>query len=163
MNRDRLDNLITLVSGKLAPIGFDCIEAEWLGHDRILRLYVDKLPLADGAPATAINLDDCVVATRALNEDPELDAAVSGAYTLEISSPGIERPLRRAPCFARHVGSRVQVKLRTKKDGRWQGQGTIADVAGDEITLDTAEGPWSFPLENLQKASLVYDWDGVLA
>lgn len=158
---------MTVVSGLLGPVGLECIEAEWQGHDRILRLFVDRL--ADASPEDAtrgVNLDDCVRASAALSERPELDDAVAGAYTLEVSSPGIERPLRLKQHFERFLGKKVHVTLKEKIQNRWQGEGLLSLVqagAGegkDEalVTLDTGEGPWTFGLENLKKASLVYDW-----
>jgi ribosome maturation factor RimP len=166
LDRVKLDKIITAVNQLLAPAAFDCIEAEWQAHDRILRLFVEHVD-----PAVGINLDGCVQASRLLLDDPDLDALVNGVYTLEVSSPGVERPLRRAVHFERHVGATIQVKLREKVQERKNGTGRIVRVeapaaAADaaymsddtRITLETPEGPWSFPLASLQKASLVYDW-----
>jgi ribosome maturation factor RimP len=158
---------MALVSALLEPLGMECIEAEWQAHDRILRLFVDRIALADGPAtdgATGVNLDDCVRASAALNERAELEDAVSGAFTLEVSSPGIERPLRLRRHFERFVGQKVHVALREKLANRWQAEGVLASVtAGSDkddalVTLDTEEGLLTFGLGNLKKASLVYDW-----
>jgi ribosome maturation factor RimP len=165
-----LDEVVAVVSEQLRPAGFDCIEAEWSAHDRILRLFVDQLDPEKGP----INLDACVEASRLLLEFAPLDEVVPGKYTLEVSSPGVERPLRRLPHFERSVGSTVEVKLREKVQERRNGKGRLVRIdppspaamadksAGSEddarITLDTAEGVWTFPLGALQRAHLVYDW-----
>ncbi len=160
---------MALVSKLLEPVSLECIEAEWQGHDRILRLFVDRIVLADGpADQPGINLDDCVRASSTLNDRPELDEAVAGAYTLEVSSPGIERPLRLRQHFERFLGKKVHVTLREKMDDRWQGEGTLAAVEAGHgeglddatVTMDTHDGRWTFGLGNLKKASLVYDWGG---
>lgn len=160
---------MVLVSQLLEPVSLECIEAEWQAHDRILRLFVDRVVLADGpADQPGVNLDDCVRASAALNDRPELDEAISGNYTLEVSSPGIERPLRLRQHFERVVGKKVHVTLREKSDNRWQAEGLLAAVGSGEgegkddaiISIDTEAGRWSFGLDNLKKASLVYDWGG---
>lgn len=160
MDRTKLDSLIALVSQTLAPHGYECLEAEWLAGERILRLYVDAL-------AGGINLDGCVAASRLLEDQPSLDEVMPGKYTLEVSSPGVERPLRSKSHFESHLGETVQVKLVDKYLDRRQGTGKVIQVAqGDTvtgqhdtlITLQTEQGAWCFPLAQLQRASLVYDW-----
>ncbi len=164
LNRAKLDTIVALVSEILQAAELVCIEAEWQPHDRILRLYVDKLT------GEGINLDGCVQASRLLDENQELDALIgnNATYNLEISSPGVERPLRRREHFARHLGEKVQVRLSIKSQDRWRGIGRLVGVAPHSednkedslITLETEEGTWSFPLGYLQRASLVYDWGG---
>lgn len=162
MDRTRLDGLIALVSRTLAPHGFDCLEAEWAAGERILRLYVDT---TQGQPG--ITLDGCVAVSRLLEGVTEIEEALPGKFSLEVSSPGVERPLRSRSHFERHLGETVQVKLVDKYLDRRQGTGKVVQVAeGDTvtgqsdtlITLQTEQGDWSFPLTHLQRASLVYDW-----
>ena len=155
LDRAKLDEIIALVNRTLHPAGFDCLEAEWSGSDRILRLFVDLLDDSQGG----VTLDSCVRASRLLEESPELDALTPAHYTLEVSSPGVERPLRSAGHFSRHVGERVQVKLVEKVQDRRNGVGKLLQVKDSLITLETEQGPWQFPLAALQRASLVYDWD----
>lgn len=160
MDRLRLDDVTVLASRLVEPAGYECIEAEWVGNDHILRLFVDRID-AGATTEAGIKLDDCVTASRILNDAPELDELVNGTYVLEVSSPGVERPLRFPKHFARHIGATVQVKLSDKVADRRQGKGKLVDVAAGEdasITLETEQGPWSFPLAKLQHASLVYDW-----
>lgn len=161
MDRVKLDDIIAKVSGVLNPSGLDCIEAEWIGNERILRLFVDVLGSEIREEGKGIDLNGCVRASRLLEESPELDETVGSAYTLEVSSPGIERPLRRSSDFVQHIGETIQVKLRDKHADRRNGTGKLVRVDDGEaacITLDTAEGQWSFPLASLQRANLVYDW-----
>jgi len=153
MNRAKLDQVMAVVSAVLDPHGFECIEAEWHIHSHILCLFVDR--------AGGINLDGCAEASRLLSDVAELDALIPGTYTLEVSSPGVERPLRRRSHFEQHIGAVVDVRLAEKVLDRRRGVGRLLAVSNDEqITIDTSQGPWSFPLSRLQKASLVYDWGG---
>lgn len=162
MDRVRLNTIIELVSRVLNPAGYDCIEADWVGDERILRLFVDRTG-SDGK--TGVNVDDCVKASKLLDEYQELDDSIGGAYTLEVSSPGVERPLRLRPHFEQHVGSTVEVKLVDKVQDRRHGSGKLLPLSNDSngtgdtiITLETSRGPWSFPLASLQRAHLVFDW-----
>ena len=151
MERSKLNEIIGLVSKEIGPAGYECIEAEWEGGKQILRLYVDQ---PDG-----INLDGCVAASRIISSIRELDEIVNGRYNLEVSSPGIERPIRSKAHFERHIGQVVQVKLQEKIFDRRHGVGKIVSISDKaEVTLETLQGMWSFPIERVQKASLVYSW-----
>ena len=159
MDRARLDSIIESASKALVSGGYECIEAEWESGDRILRLYVDCLRSED----SGMNLDECVKASKLLDAAGELDGVVAGAFTLEVSSPGVERPLRKMSDFEKHIGQLVEVKLAGKVQERKHGKGRLVGVLneGDNgvlITVDTSRGPWQFPLATLQRASLVYDW-----
>lgn len=158
MDRALLDRIVNLTSELLAASGCFCVEAEWVAHERILRLFVDQ------DSEEGIDLDGCVKASRLLADAADLDAMVPGAYTLEVSSPGVERPLRKQRDFERFVGETVQVRLQGKVQERRNGKGRLVQVdrSGDDalITLETEQGVWSFPLAALQRASLVYDWAG---
>lgn len=165
MDRRRLDNLIQIASSKLAPEGYRCIEAEWDGGEKILRLYVDRI---NAEPGTIITIDECVAASHILNEVPEIDQAVSSEFFLEVSSPGVERPVRLADDFKRMIGSKVQVKLARAVDQRKNGVGIVktvdAHTTDDDghattVTLATDNGDWTFSILDLKKANLVFDWN----
>jgi ribosome maturation factor RimP len=159
MDRARLDVIIEAASEALAQGGYECIEAEWESGDRILRLYVDCVnPEGHG-----MNLEECVKASKLLDASGDLDNVVAGPFALEVSSPGIERPLRKKSDFEKHIGQMVEVKLAGKVQERKHGKGRLVDVLNENgndvlITLETSRGPWQFPLVTLQRASLVYDW-----
>jgi ribosome maturation factor RimP len=160
LNRKKLDDVITLVSRLLAERGhpeLECLEVDWLPGERILRLYVDRIDGNGG-----IDLEGCVTASRALEESPELDGVFKGTYTLEVSSPGVERPLRARQHFVREIGKRIQVRLSEKHADRWRAAGRLAAVAdeadGPHITMETEQGAWSFPLASLQRAHVVHEW-----
>lgn len=165
MDRKRLDSIIELASSKLAPDGYRCIEAEWDGGEKILRMYVDRI---NAEPESIITIDECVAASHILNQVPEIDKAVSSGFFLEVSSPGIERPVRLADDFKRMIGSKIQVKLSKKINERKNAIGTVKDVAIPEVvladhkalvTLSTDSGDWSFDIVDLKKANLVFDWN----
>ncbi|MGE0174380.1 MAG: ribosome maturation factor RimP [Oligoflexales bacterium] len=157
MNRDRLDQIITLVNQQISPIGYEAIEAEWDGSGRILRIYIDFTQAAERSDRVAVT--DCIKANAALKECSALDEMISGPYNLEISSPGLERPLRFKDHFKRFIGEEVRVNLTIKIGARANGQGKLVDVsAQDEVILETGDGQWVFPLQSVKKAHLVYKY-----
>lgn len=151
VERASLDKVIGIINDAIAPKGFECLEAEWLGNARILRIFVDR-------PGLGIDLSGCVEVNSLLYNNSPLDSAVPGTYQLEVSSPGIERPLRLREHFEKHMGEVVEVKLLEKQMERRNGIGKILAV-NDQVTLATAQGTWVFDLDKLQKAHLVYDWE----
>ena len=86
MQRSELNDIIGFISDPLREVGLECLEAEWDDKEKILRLYIDG---PDG-----VVIDDCVKASRKLSELEDLDLRIEGTYNLEVSSPGVERPLR---------------------------------------------------------------------
>src|SRR5690348_11749158 len=113
-----MDATITRIWELAAPLahaqGMEIVDIE-LQHEgsrggRVLRLYLDT----EGGP----NIDDLSRVSRDLSERLDSDDVVPGAYTLEVSSPGINRPLKTPAHFARYVGKRIRVRTREKIDGR---------------------------------------------
>lgn len=147
-----IDN--TLSAGEL---GFYCIEAEWNQHDRILRVFVDS---TTGSEA-GVQMDDCVKVTKCLNQSSEVDDLVKGAYNLEVSSPGVERPIRLLKDFVKLTGSQVEVRLKDPVDGKRKLVGELS-VSNDGCKLAVIDGSDSevveFELGNLLKANILYDW-----
>jgi ribosome maturation factor RimP len=157
MNRDQLDSVINLVNQQIHALGYECIEAEWDFAGRILRVYIDFIKAEEREDRVAVT--DCIKANAILRECTALDELIRGPYNLEISSPGIERPLRFKDHFKRFIGEEVRVNLTTKVGTRANGQGKLVDVsAKDEVTVDTGDGQWVFPLQNVKKANLVYKY-----
>ena len=101
-----------LVTPIIAEHGFELVDVEYVkeGSDYYLRVYADK----EGG----INIDDCVLISRSLEE--KLDAAdrLTDPYILEVSSPGLTRPLKKDKDFKRNLGKKVEVKLYRAVDGR---------------------------------------------
>ena len=156
IDRAKLHEIADQATAVLAPNGFTCIDAEWEAQSRTLRLFIDH---KDG-----INLDECAKASHLLTESPEIDKLLPIEFNLEISSPGIERPIRTLEHFREaHQGQfQIDVKLTEKIENRRKGVGFISEIGGDDmISLKTTEGPWSFPWSKVLKASKVVDWSKI--
>jgi ribosome maturation factor RimP len=127
------DRLITLLEPVLNSGGYELIEVEFVPGPGggTLRVYIDE-------PNEGIDVDDCEAASHLISE--LLDAAdpFPGGYSLEVSSPGLDRVLRTPAHFARFVNERVKVELRVPRDGRKRYTGVIrrADAEGIELEVD---------------------------
>ncbi|MBQ48270.1 MAG: ribosome maturation factor RimP [Zetaproteobacteria bacterium] len=152
MRRDQLDNIIELITPHL-PAGYDCIDLEWVQSEMALRVYIDKQD-------SSVVLSDCQTVSHALEEVEALDDFFTGAWRLEVSSPGVERPLRTAEHFESYLGKEISVKLTEKVQGRKNGSGLLQRLEAGEVFLQTPEGDWCFHLDKLLKANAIYDWNG---
>src|SRR5690606_14779876 len=100
-----------LLEPVVEDLGYELVLVELVGSgQRTLRLYID-------APG-GVNLDDCESVSRQVSAVLDVDDPIAGAYTLEVSSPGIERPLVREDHFRSHVGERVRIRLMKNLLGR---------------------------------------------
>lgn len=150
---------------RLRDLGYDLVDVEWAGSDRrpILRVRVDHLEDPD---ERAVTVDDCVDVTRGL--EPWLDDApeVPEGYTLEVSSPGVERPLNRARDFVRFAGHPVAVKgpevlagRATYLEGLLLGLEEAED--GSDVVLLRLPGgdELRIPRDEISGAKLRYEWE----
>ena len=160
-----LPDLVVEVEARLEQMGFELVEARWVGSPRrpILRIRLD---LPDSVPGKGgVGVDQCAKASREL--EPWLDAhpEVPERYVLEVSSPGVERPLVRPRDWERFKGNPVLIKGRDFPGGR--GNRVQGDLLGLEVgedggsmvalLLDDGE-KIRIPLDRIQKAHLIFRW-----
>lgn len=154
MDSQQRNQLIEQIDQRIQPEGYLCVEVEWEPAENALRVYIDR---PEGQPG--VLMEDCVKVSKLLEEEAFLDAAIPQAYNLEISSPGVERPLRRLSDFAKHVGKRAKVSFYEEVSGRKMITGTIEEVTENQVVVANASGVrCGFRLDNLHQARLVYDW-----
>lgn len=133
--RHPIDRITAVVKPILWSLGLELVEVSVVGQGArtIVKLFIDK--------AGGVTLDDCERAHRAVG--PALDVAdpFPHAYTLEISSPGLDRPLRQASDYRRLQGRRVSLKLKEPHHGQWRIAGTVTSVDDDAVTLVLGNEP----------------------
>lgn len=134
--------------------GMEIVDIE-LRHERsrggrVLRLYFDKA----GGPT----VDDLSRVSRQLSELLDSQDVVDGAYTLEVSSPGINRPLKRPEHFARFIGKRVRIRTRDLIGGRRSFLGILQAVAGEGITVAQEGTRYDIPFAAIEKSNYEHDW-----
>lgn len=114
----------------------------------LLRLYIDH----SDRPVT---LDDCEQVSREVSALLDVHDPITGNYTLEVSSPGLDRPLYRAEHYQRFIGSDARAQTGIPVEGRRRFQGRIASVEGDKVTLELETGPVVLAIADIEKAKLV--------
>lgn len=117
---------------------------------RILRLYLDR----EGGP----NMDELSRVSRGLSELLDQHDVVDGAYTLEVSSPGINRPLKRPEHFAKFVGKKVRVRTRDLIQGRRSFLGQLLDVGVDRIFINQDGTQCEIPFSMIERSNYEHDW-----
>ena len=117
---------------------------------RVLRLYLDK----EGGP----NVDDLTRVSRQLSELLDAEDTIDGTYTLEVSSPGINRPLKKPAHFARFVGKRIRVRTRDLIDGRRSFLGILGQVVEDSVILTQEGKRYQIPFSMIEKSNYDHDW-----
>jgi ribosome maturation factor RimP len=133
----------------LAESGYELVEIEVGQHGGrgLLRVYVDR--------AGGVTIDDCVAVSQLLG--PILDAKdiIDGSYTLEVSSPGFERPVRKAEDFERFAGETIAVKTNMAVNGRRKFKGTLKGIAEGDVAVECDGIVHRIALTNVLKANLV--------
>lgn len=158
MNRIERNHIVELVSQYITGDGYECIEAEWVsgsaGDPGVLRLFVENIN------GKTVDVNHCAAVSRLLSECDELDERFSQPYSLEVSSPGVERPLRLRCHFDAVRGREVKVKLTRAIGDRKNAKGEVVSISPDgKVTIKTDRGDWTFPIEDLDRAKVVHDWD----
>jgi len=149
-------SLLAKVEPEIEALGFECIDLALAAEAgrRILRITLDS--------ATGVKLDECAAVSRILG--PILDALeeVPENYYLEVSSPGVNRPLTKPEHFRRFRGERVKLRLVAKMDGGQTLSGVIGDLQDGVLTVETTVGTKQVPFDQIARARLHCDLDALL-
>lgn len=133
----------------IEALGFELvgIECQRTGRFLTVRLYIDK----DGG----VTIDDCSDVSRQVSAIFDVEDPIADKYNLEVSSPGLDRPLFTIAHYQRFIGRDVVIHLRIPMNDRRKWQGKIKDVDGDFVTLVIDNEEHQFAFSNIQKANLV--------
>jgi ribosome maturation factor RimP len=132
-----VDRVREIADRVAASSGLEVVEVEFLGGGgaRMLRVFLDKLG-ASADPLTGVTHEDCAKFSREFGTILDVEDAVSGPYTLEVSSPGLDRRLIKAADFSRFVGSRVKLTTRQAVENNRHFEGRLESFADGRLTLD---------------------------
>lgn len=148
------DQLIELLQPVVADLGYELWELEYATRRgaNLLRLYIDA--------AAGITLDDCERVSRAVSTRLDEADPIAQAYTLEVSSPGLDRPLRTLDHFARFKGERIKLETVQPVDGRKRFAGVLSEVdtAMGRIAVEVDGGKVSLPVDGIHKARVAPDY-----
>jgi ribosome maturation factor RimP len=141
-----LQNLNAIIEKTVTQLGYELVDFELQNRGRLLRVFIDR--------PEGISIDDCVLISNqignvlAVENDFDYDR-------LEVSSPGLDRVLKKAADFAKFIGQEASVKLRLAVDGRKNFVGTIVAVTDENLDFQVDGKPYQFNLQQIEKARLV--------
>jgi ribosome maturation factor RimP len=155
---DKAKQIANLLSPTVQALGLELLGAEYLPApgSATLRLYID-VPEAELA-VRMVNIEDCEAVSREVSAQLDVEDPITGNYTLEVSSPGIDRPLFTLAQFVRHQGESAKVVLRIPREGRRRLQGPIVRIEGGGIVFLVDNAEMTVAFENVDKARLMPDW-----
>lgn len=161
---DKATEISKLLAPTVASLGVELMGAEYLPSPggAVLRLYID-VPAddvtvdADGQPRS-VTIEECEAVSREVSAQLDVEDPISGNYTLEVSSPGIDRPLFTFAHYQRFVGEVAKVTLRLPQDGRRRLQGRIERAEDGTVVLMLDGNEFPVSVDNIDKARLVPDW-----
>jgi ribosome maturation factor RimP len=137
-----------------ASEGLEIVEVELLGSgsNRVLRIFIDK--------PGGVTHADCEHVSQQVSTILDVEDTIPGGrYTLEVSSPGVERKLRKASDFERFKGQKAKVVLRNPVESQRRWEGTVAGVAGQTVTLEPSPGRQiQFAVSDIERANLKFEW-----
>ena len=147
------DSLLSLLEPEVEGLGYELVEIEFAAHHGggLLRLYIDRPPTAQ---ASGITVEDCAIVSRHVSELLDAKETIHSAYTLEVSSPGFDRPLRLARHYAAACGERVKVELSVPQNGRKRYTGILEDAADGRLRLNVDGQPVELRLADVHRARL---------
>jgi ribosome maturation factor RimP len=142
-----------LIEPILKGMRFELVDVEYLS-DRgrwVLRIYIDK----EGG----VTLDDCAAISGELGDLIDIKDIIDHEYVLEVSSPGLNRPLKKEADFIRVIGKRIKVRTRMPVEGRRNFTGVLKDFKEQKLALDSEGGLVTLEWSGIEKANLVYEFN----
>lgn len=143
------EQLQALIAPIVASLDCELWGLEYLTQGRYttLRLFIDA---PDG-----VSLEDCEKVSRQVSSVMDVEDPIEGEYTLEVSSPGMDRPLYTAEQYARYIGEQVSLRLRVARDGRRKFKGTIIAVEGADVRVAVDDKEYLLAVDAIDKANVV--------
>ena len=149
----KLEQLQAMLAPVVESLGYQCWGVEFISQGRhsLLRVYIDH---ADG-----ILIDDCEVVSRQISAVLDVEDPITSEYTLEVSSPGMDRPLFTLEQFAAHAGEQVRIKLRSPFEGRRNFQGLLRGVEDQDVVVQVDNHEFLLPVDLIEKANIIPRFD----
>jgi len=144
----RVERFITPL---LTDMGVELVEIQYQreGHGWVLRLFIDR----EGG----VTMEDCAGVSREVSRYLEVEDPIEHAYHLEVSSPGLERPLKKKDDFVRFVKRRARIKMREERNGRRVFIGTLQGLKDEAVLLHVDGRLQHFPLADIARARLILE------
>lgn len=117
------------------------------GRHTTLRVFIER--------EQGVQLEDCENVSRQISAVMDVEDPIAGEYTLEVSSPGLARPLYKLEHYQRYVGEKVELRLRVPFQGRRRFSGQLNSVEGEDVVLRVDNEEFIFPIDSIEKANIV--------
>ena len=155
---DKSTQISELLSPTVQALGLELLGIEYLPAPggATVRLYIDVQEAE--RDTRQVNIEDCEAVSREVSAQLDVEDPITGNYTLEVSSPGVDRPLFTLAHFVRHVGESVKAVLKLPQEGRRRLLAKIIRVDGQDILFDADGHDLLVAFDNIDKARLVPDW-----
>lgn len=143
------DQLSELIRPVVEALGCELwgVEQLALGKHSTLKIFIDA--------EQGINVDDCARVSRQVSSLLDVEDPIKGEYTLEVSSPGMDRRLFRLEQYADYIGEQIRIRLKRPFEGARKFTGQLRGVEGDEIVLLQQDEEILFPFEDIERANVV--------
>ena len=153
MTESVLKEIERLIEPVLAEMGIALVDMEFSSEQnrRILRIYADR--------STGINLDDCAMVSREIGNLLDVKDLLQHHYVLEVSSPGLNRPLKREKDFLRAIGQKIKVKTAVPLKGRKNFSGVLQSFENGTLQLKLDDTVVQISEESVSKANLEFDFE----
>ena len=169
--RKEIDDLWRLIEPPIEGAGLELVELQWNREVEgwVMRVFIDR-PAAPKVPGSGeedgsvfepifVSHEDCEQVSRDLSATLDVADCIHHAYRLEVSSPGIDRPLRRERDFARFAGQEAKIRTTDPVDGRRNFSGVLAGATAGQVQIDCQGRSYQLPLDIIVRANLVPDWE----
>ena len=149
MGRQAPDSVQKPIEAAVRGLGYELVGVEYLpqGRSSLLRVYIDT--------PEGVTVEDCERASHQISGVLDVDDPIRGQYVLEVSSPGLDRPLFTAEHFQRYAGSRVRLRLSPPLEGRRNFSGVLQGMRGDAVVVAQDDGEVEIPFHLIDQARLV--------
>ncbi len=147
------ERLYSIITPAVEALGVELLGIEYLsqGQHSVLRIYIDS--------EAGITVDNCADVSHQVSAVLDVEDPIRGEYTLEVSSPGADRPLFTAEHYRQVVGEQISVRLHAPQDGRRKFKGELISIDEDgRITIEVDGIDYTLPLADVDKANLVPQW-----
>jgi ribosome maturation factor RimP len=139
-----------MIEPMIESMGFELVRVMMTGGERrVLQIMIER------ADEGAMVVEDCAAVSRAVSAILDVEDPIKEAYALEVTSPGIDRPLTRRKDFERFFGFEAKVELEQPLNGRRQFRGRLAGVDGDAVWITVVDDKVALPIDDIRKAKLV--------
>ncbi len=146
------ERLYNAIAQQVAALDCELVDARMtrVGRAVALQVFVDR--------QGGVNIDDCAAVSRHLSAWLDVENPIPGHYRLEVSSPGVDRPLKKAADFQRFVGEQAHIELRAAVDGRKHLRGALLAMDGNMVVIREPDGERRIALADIAKAKLIPQW-----